>query len=84
MDAARRWLWRAAELAGGGAEQREKTGTTTAVAAIYRREERARRRQLKPELATVPVACQRVRKQRKSVGGDNCVAPAASREVALG
>ena len=51
---------------------------------IYSREERARRRQLTHELATELAACQRVRKRCKMIGGDNCVAPAASREVALG
>ena len=72
------------ELTGSGAEQRGKTGTTAAVVAIYRRKGVARRRQRTNELATVPAACQRARKRRKSIGGDNHVAPAASREVALG
>ena len=84
MDAARRWLRRAAELADGEAEQRGKTGTTAAAAAIYSWEVVARRRQRTPELATAPAACHHARKQRKTLGGDIRVAPAASREVALG
>ena len=84
MDVARRWLQQAAELTGSGAEQRGKTGTTVAVAAIYRREGVARCRQRMNELATVLAACQCARKRRKSIGGENRVAPAASREVALG
>ena len=80
---ARRWLRRAAELAGGGTEQRGKTGTAAAAAAIYSREVVARRRQRTPELATAPAACHRTRKRRKTLGGDIRVAPAASREVAF-
>ena len=53
-------------------------------APIYSRGERARRRQLMHELGTKLAACQRARKRRKTIGGDSCVAPAASREVALG
>ena len=73
-----------AELIGGGAEQRGKTEDDGGGAPIYSREERARRQQLTHELATELAACHRVRKQRKSIGGSSCVAPAATREVALG
>ena len=62
----------------------EKRRTTAAVAAIYRQEGDVRRRQRTNELAMVLATCQCTRKRRKSIGGDNCVAPAASREVALG
>ena len=53
-------------------------------ALIYSREGRVRRRQLTHELATEPAACHHTRKRRKTIGGGSCVAPAASREVALG
>ena len=72
------------ELTSGGAEQRGKMESDGGVAPIYRRGERARRRQLTHELAMELAACQRARKRRKTIGGDNCVAPATSREVALG
>ena len=64
--------------------RRGKTGMTTAAAAIYSREGVARRRQRTPELATAPAVCHRVRKQRKTLGGDIRVASATSREVAFG
>ena len=51
---------------------------------IYSREERARRRQLTHKLAAELAACQHARKRRKMLSGGSCVAPAASREVALG
>ena len=72
------------ELCGGGAGQRRKTEGEGGGAPIYSRGERARRRQLTHELATELAACQRARKRRKTIGGDSCVALAASREVALG
>ena len=53
-------------------------------APIYRREGCVWCRQLTHELAMEPAACHRVRKRRKPIGGGSCVAPAASREVALG
>ena len=84
MDVARRWLRRAAELAGGGAEQKGKTGMTAAAAAIYSREGVVRRRQRTNGPTTAPAVCQCVRKRRNLIGGDIRVAPAASREVALG
>ena len=84
MDVVRRWLRRAAELIGGGAEQRGKTEDDGGGAPIYSREERIRCRQLTHELATEPAACHHTRKRRKTIGGGSCVAPATSREVALG
>ena len=53
-------------------------------APIYSREGRVRHRQLTHELTTELATCHRARKRRKLIGGGSCVAPAASREVALG
>ena len=53
-------------------------------APIYRGEGRVRLRQLTYEVATETAACHHTRKQRKLIGDGSCVAPAASREVALG
>ena len=64
--------------------RRGKTGMTTAAAAIYSREGVARRRQRTDGPATAPATCQGARKRRNPIGGDIRVAPAASREVALG
>ena len=61
-----------------------KTESDGGGAPIYSRGERARHRQLTHELATELAACQHARKRRKMIGGGSCVAPAASREVALG
>ena len=84
MDVVRRRLRRAAELIGGGLEQRGKMEDDGGGAPIYSREERVRCRQLTHELATEPAACHHARKRWKTIGGGSCVAPAASREVALG
>ena len=78
-----------AATASGGAERwqsraERKKEDDGGGAPIYSRGERARRRQLMHELGTKLAACQRARKRRKTIGGDSCVAPAASREVALG
>ena len=70
--------------ASGGAEQKGKTGTTVAAATIYSQEGVAWRRQRTRGPATAPAASQCARKRRNLIGGDIRVAPAASREVALG
>ena len=64
--------------------ERKKEDDDSGGAPIYSSEGRVRRRQLTHELATEPAACHRTRKRRKTIGGGSCVAPAASREVALG
>ena len=71
---AKRWQSRA---------ERKKEDDGGGGAPIYSREGRIRRQQLTHELATEPAACHRTRKRRKTIGGGSCVAPAASREVAL-
>ena len=79
-----------AATASGGANrwrsraERKKEDDGGGGAAIYSREGRVRRRQLTHELAMEPTACHNTRKRQKTIGGGSCVAPAASREVALG
>ena len=79
-----------AATASGGADrwrsraERKKEDDGGGGAPIYSREGRVRRRQLTHELAMEPAACHRTRKRRKTIDGGSCVAPAASREVALG
>ena len=64
--------------------RRGKTEDDGGGAPIYSREERVRCRQLMHELATELAACHHARKRRETIGGGSCVAPAASREAALG
>ena len=89
MGRGRRRLRRAVELSGGGAERwrsrvERKKEDDDGGAPIYSREGCVRRRQLTHELATELATCHRARKQRKMIDGGSCLAPAASREVALG
>ena len=79
-----------AAMVSGGADrwwsraERKKEDDGGGGAPIYSREGCVWRRQRMNELATVPAACHHARKRRKLIDGGSYMAPAASREVALG